>query len=229
MKRKLVLVTITIIALLTTLVMADTEPGDNPGDVVTNPWDATTTETPTTEEITTVEETTSDKISIDIDGRVIKNIKRGTNFFLPLEAQYGYLVNGKMCKPGKTVYLNTDTVIVSINEITVTTSTKGASICLDGRDGIKFGCSVEIKNVNDEDVTQIANSTDDLSFGMILATADVSKELNHDNLSAGKMMDLPSESIRDDNYFYCGIINVKANNFVRQYMGRGYLKIDYAL
>ena len=58
MKYKYILTTIIAIALFSTIVYAN--PGDNPGQIIDNPWAHLYTTTPTTETTTEVETTTSD-------------------------------------------------------------------------------------------------------------------------------------------------------------------------
>ena len=233
MKKKLVLATITIIALLTTLVMADTEPGDNPGDVVTNPWNATTTETPTTEEITTVEETTveqttTERVNAVIDGREV-SVKRGGQMALTYETGYGFLMDGKYYKRGEVVTLNDDVEIKTVDEIDVDMSLDGASICLDGRNGIKFKCNLSVKDKLGNDITAEFLASDGVEAGMLLAADKgyTASDLNVTKIKRINGANVVSTGFRDDNSFYCGILNIKSSNIRRKYIGRGYIKLTY--
>ena len=211
-------------------VMADDNPGDNPGDVVVNPWESVfqTTEAQTTEEVTTEEEPTAERVKVTLDDKEY-SVKRGEQFALTNSTGYGFIMNGKYYKKGETVTLYDDTDITSVNEIDINMSQNGASICLDGRNGIKFRCNISIKDNLDRDITKEALKTEGFSVGMLIVPNSVKVD---DSLTVSKVKKLKGANItnqyvRDDNSFYCGIMNVKTGNLRREYVAKGFLKMTY--
>lgn len=217
-------------------VMADDNSGDNPGDVVVNPWESvfqTTEAQSTTEEVTTQEETTeppatSARVKVTIDDKDY-SVSRDGQLVLSNDTNYGFIMNGKYYKKGETVTVSEDTVISTVDQIDVDMSQNGAAICLDGRDGIKFKCNMVIKNKLGQDITKEALKCSGFSWGMLIVP---NSNRVDDNLTAIKTkklggVNLLNSNVRDDDSFYCGIINVKPNNFKREYIARGYIKLTY--
>ncbi len=201
MKYKLVLVAITIMALMSTFVYvgAETEttslsPGDNPGNIIDNPWahlftttptttpEPTTTEEPTTTDVptipdtTTPESTTASVVTVVIDGVDCGTVQPGGSFTLPAVARYGYLVGDKLYKPGSTIEnISSESgtlAIDSINSIEMEMA-NGAAIRIDGLAGIRFLTQIKsIKTCDNREVKNCLNNTSVFKCKTLLVTSE---------------------------------------------------------
>lgn len=221
MKKRLILVTVTIIALLSMAVMAD---GD-PGDVIDNPWGNETS--------SVVETTKGTGHRIFIDGEMVSVVHEGESFTLPTVSKYGYILENKVYKPGSILDdIEVDSYIDSIKSIDAYISQSGASILINGETGIKFKGSISIKSIDGRDITVKAEESEGISFGMLLAPVDRIKEIgrniNMNDIEDGRCAAVEGQSLlADDKSFYAGIKNVLPQNLSREYSSRTFICMNY--
>lgn len=257
MKSKIILATITIVVLFSTFVYAETEttinPGDNPGQTIVNPWIHLFTTTPTTtQEETTTEETTTAEptteaptipttVDIKVDGVSVGTVSQGGSFTLPAVAQYGYLVGDKLYKPGTTVEdITSDTGTISIDSIdSINISTHpGAAIRIDGPAGIRFVTRItSVQRCDGQEIKTKLNNTEAFDCYTLIITEDDYWDTLDENFTLESIeshglsyyLKVKNSGWLSGNVgdFSAGILNVKTENWNRNFTARGFLELKY--
>ncbi len=108
------------------------------------------------------------------------------------------------------------------------TMKEGASIRYnEGTSGIRFETLIDADKKVALDALKTASKIDSYSFGTIIVPFDYLTDNNnptHDTLDAGTYYDLPSTYVSGES-FKGSLVGIKAENYDRQWIGRGYVKV----
>ena len=177
------------------------------------------------------ETTTAPKYTVSVDG-VETEVEEGQTFTFPNDSENGFISAdySTLYANGQTITPEDDITAVSIPEIDFNMQ-NGASVDLQGRDGIRFGA---IATCTDSDILNSAN----IEFGTLITPHDIfiddlEEELDletFDEVGMPKVFKIVNSGWDRGvvGNFAAGIINLKSFNWNRSLIARSYMILKYS-
>lgn len=160
--------------------------------------------------------------NVVIEGKQTYQVEHGTEFTLPEGVEYGYLIDGQLYPAGYKITVNSDITATPIETLSLQMA-PGATIRTGPPAGIGFIARV---NTNQKLLQSNAYKT-----GMLITCEDIYIK-NGEKLDCNSdymMFDVANDGWLDNvvGTYRCGVINIKPYNYTRDFISRGYIKLNY--
>ena len=171
--------------------------------------------------------------TVTIDGNEMATVFEGSEYTFPGPGEegntpYGYYLTSdpsKVYAPRDTVTVNSDLVFTGLATVAVD-HTNGATIhMVKSEPGIAFRATAQMNGG-----APIFNSA--FTYGMVITTYDLFTEEYEENLEIDNSrnqvhVNLSNSSQMSSGTYTVGVLNIKQENLTRDFVARGYVKINY--